>query len=228
MRTRLVEAGSAACPLVRAVRRTRRPGWFYFIQETKLKTLRDASLALALAAGFAASASAGTLTYQGVTFTSSFTDNVLTLEIDAAHRTGDWANATMIGALQLKDVGRFDSVALTAAPGGASNWTLSSSELNANGCAGGAHVGMGLCYSGKHIALTDNMVFQFTFTGGAQDLTSPHVKVNFFDGDGGRKVGSLLSENIAPVPEPQTYAMLFGGLAVMGALARRRKGKRRG
>lgn len=44
------------------------------------------------------------------------------------------------------------------------NWTLSSNELNANGCAG-----------------------------------------------------------VAPVPEPQSYAMLAGGLAVMGVLARRRK-----
>jgi hypothetical protein len=51
------------------------------------------------------------------------------------------------------------------------------------------------------------------------------VKVNFYGDNGGRKVGSLLSENIplAPVPEPQTYAMMLGGLAVMGAVARRRK-----
>jgi hypothetical protein len=28
----------------------------------------------------------------------------------------------------------------------------------------------------------------------------------------------------APVPEPQSWAMLFGGLSVLGALARRRKG----
>jgi hypothetical protein len=42
---------------------------------------------------------------------------------------------------------------------------------------------------------------------------------------GGRKVGSLLSENIplAPVPEPKTYAMMLGGLALLGAMARRRK-----
>ena len=191
-------------------------------------TIRKTLFSVLLAAGAMASAQAGTLEFQGVTFTSSWTDNVLTLEIDAANRTGDWANATTIGALQLKDIGRFDNVTLTAAPGGAANWTLSSNELYANGCGGGAHIGSGLCFSGQHVALSDDMVFKFTFNGGATDFSSPHLKVNFFDGDGGRKVGSLLSENIplAPVPEPQTYAMMLGGLAVMGAMTRRRRTKR--
>jgi hypothetical protein len=188
-------------------------------------TLRNAAVSMLLAAGFAASASAGTLTYQGVTFTSSWTGNVLTLEIDAAHPTGDWAGATTLGALQLKDVGSFDSVSLMAAPGSAIDWTLSSDELNANGCNGGTHLGMGACFSGAHVALADDMVFQFTFAGGATDFSSPHLKVNFFNGDGGDKVGSLLSMNIpaAPVPEPQSWAMLFGGLSVIGAMARRRR-----
>ena len=188
-------------------------------------TIRKTLFSTMLALGAMASAQAGTLEFQGVSFTSSWTDNVLTLEIDAAHRTGDWATATTIGALQLKDIGSFDSVSLSSAPGGAANWTLSSNELNANGCGGGAHVGSGLCFSGQHIALSDDMVFKFTFNGSATDFSSPHLKVNFFDGDGGRKVGSLLSENIplAPVPEPQTYAMMLGGLALLGAMARRRK-----
>jgi hypothetical protein len=188
-------------------------------------TIRKTLLSILLAAGAIASAQAGTLEYQGVSFTSTWTDNVLTLEIDAAHRTGDWAAATTIGALQLKDLGRFDSVSLTSAPGGAANWTLSSSELNANGCGGGAHIGASLCFSGEHVALSDDMVFKFTFNGSATDFSSPHVKVNFFEGDGGRKVGSLLSQNIPlqPVPEPQSYAMMLGGLALMGVVARRRK-----
>jgi hypothetical protein len=73
------------------------------------------------------------------------------------------------------------------------------------------------------------MVFKFTFNGGATDFSSPHVKVNLFNGDGGRKVGSLLSENIPlqPVPEPQTYAMMLGGLGLMGLMATRRKTLRR-
>jgi hypothetical protein len=187
--------------------------------------IRMTLLAALLGAGTIASAQAGTVTFQGVDFTSSWSGNVLTLEVDAANPTGGWAGATSLGALQLKDLGSFDSVTLSAAPGGAANWTLSSNELNANGCGGGAHVGSGLCFSGPHVALSDDMVFKFTFNGGATDLSSPHLKVNLFNGDGGRKVGSLLSENIPlqPVPEPQSYAMMLGGLALLGAMAKRRK-----
>jgi len=41
-----------------------------------------------------------------------------------------------------------------------------------------------------------------------------------FFGAGDRKVGSLLSQAIAPVPEPQTYALMLGGLGLMGFMAR--------
>jgi len=188
-----------------------------------LKTLLcKATAALALAAGVAATAQAGSLTYQGVTFTSTWSGNLLTLEIDAANRTGDWLEASSIGALQLKDLGSFSDVTLVSAPGLATDWTLSSNELNANGCAGGAHAGRSLCFSGEHVALADNMVFQFSFSGGAPDLKAPHLKVNFF-GEGDRKVGSLLSQTIAPVPEPQTYAMMLGGLGLVGWMARRKR-----
>ncbi len=188
-----------------------------------MKTLLcKATAALALFAGVAASSQAGSLTYQGVTFTSTWSGNLLTLEIDAANRTGDWLGASSIGALQLKDLGSFSDVTLVSAPGLATDWTLSSNELNANGCAGGAHAGRSLCFSGERVALADNMVFQFSFSGGAPDLEAPHLKVNFF-GEGERKVGSLLSQSIAPVPEPQTYAMMLGGLGLVGWMARRKR-----
>jgi hypothetical protein len=188
-----------------------------------LKTLlTKATATLALTAGVVLSAQAGSLTYQGVTFTSTWSGNLLTLEIDAANRSGDWANATSIGALQLKDLGTFSDVTLVSAPGAATDWTLSSNELNANGCGGGSHAGSSLCYSGDRVALSDNMVFQFSFAGGAPSLDAPHLKVNFF-GDGDRKVGSLLSQTIAPVPEPETYAMMLGGLGLVGFMARRKR-----
>ncbi|VXC00146.1 PEP-CTERM sorting domain-containing protein [Massilia sp. 9I] len=188
-----------------------------------MKTLlAKATAILALTAGVVASSQAGTLTYQGVTFTSTWSGNLLTLEIDAANRSGDWASASTIGALQLKDLGTFSDVTLVSAPGAATDWTLSSNELNANGCGGGAHVGRSLCYSGDRIALTDDMVFQFSFAGGAPALDAPHLKVNFF-GEGERKVGSLLSQTIAPVPEPGSYAMMLGGLGLVGFMARRKR-----
>lgn len=200
------------------------------IEETELKTFAPKTLfgkamaALALGIGVAASSQAGSLTYQGVTFTSTWTGNLLTLEIDAAGRSGDWLAASSIGALQLKDLGSFADVTLVSAPGLAANWTLSSNELNANGCGGGAHAGRSLCLSGERIALADDMIFQFSFSGGAPDLEAPHLKVNFF-GAGERKVGSLLSQTIAPVPEPQTWAMLLGGLGLVGFMARRKRGQ---
>jgi hypothetical protein len=41
--------------------------------------------------------------------------------------------------------------------------------------------------------------------------------------DGGSYGGNLNVLMAAPVPEPETYAMLLGGLALMGVVARRRK-----
>jgi hypothetical protein len=185
-------------------------------------------------AGACGAANAGVLTFQGVTFTSTASGNTLTLEIDAAHPTGDWATATTIGALELKNVGDFTSVQLLSAPGAAINWKYSSNELTAKGCAGGSQDGSFACFWGRHVALTDDMVFRFEFAGTAFDLDEPTLKVNFFAGNSARKVGSLLSQTIpagevtpppTELPEPASAAMFLGGLALM-RLAQRRKDRR--
>jgi len=36
------------------------------------------------------------------------------------------------------------------------------------------------------------------------------------------KVGSLISQQVSPVPEPETYAMFLAGLGLIGFIARRR------
>lgn len=185
----------------------------------------------ALLAASCATANAGVLTYQGVTFTTTYTGNVLTLEIDAANRSGNWADAATIGALGIKDIGTFSSVQLLQAPGAAFGWTFSGTEMNANGCGNGGQANKTVCYEGTSVALADNMVFQFAFTGGAQDFASPHLKVLFFDSRG-RKEGDLLSQNVppgdnpTPVSEPGTAGMMMGGLALAGLVARRRRNGR--
>jgi hypothetical protein len=197
------------------------------------KTFQRAVLPLLLASACGA-AQAGVLTFQGVTFTSTVTGKTLTLEIDAAHPTGDWAQATTMGALELKNIGAFDGVQLVQAPGAASSWTFSNNELTAKGCAGGGPAHAAACYAGAHVALADDMIFRFAFDGNALDLDQPGLKVNFFIGDGKRKVGSILSQEIpadvVPPPpslisEPRSAAMLLGGLLAMGLVKRRRKDK---
>lgn len=170
--------------------------------------LRKMSLAFAMAVGLG-SAQAGVLTFQDVVFTSSWTGNVLTLEIDAAKRSGNWSGASLLGALSLKDIGSFSSVSMVAAPNGVGAWQLNSKELNAKGCAGGGATksNTALCLSGAPIALTDNMVFSFAFSGGTPELDAPHLKVNFMD-SAQNKVGDLLSQTVKSTPTVPTVPVV--------------------
>ncbi|MGJ7918296.1 PEP-CTERM sorting domain-containing protein [Massilia sp. LXY-6] len=146
-------------------------------------------------------AHAGLLTYQGVSFASSWSNKVLTLEIDAASHTGDWATAKGLDALELDGIGKYTGVSVSSAPGGTASWTTSSSELNAQGCSGGTNgqAGSRLCFFGQQIGLADNMVFSFAFSGDAIQAADPHVKVDFVDANNS-KAGSLLSLTLLASP----------------------------
>jgi hypothetical protein len=233
-----------------------------------MMNVRMVALATLLGA-MAMTARAGVLTQDGVTFTSNWSGNVLTLEIDAANRSGGWSGATGLAALAIKEVGTYSSVSVSAAPGGTTAWKLSSSELKASGCSGTGNgaAGSRMCFYGQQIALADDMVFEFTFNGSGVAPNEPHVKVEFVDATG-NKVGSLLSETLpastatstatstaapsglppaedlptmlpvgtadiaqaaaddstgtASVPEPDSIALLLGGLGLMGLVLRRR------
>lgn len=159
-------------------------------------TLRLTALA-ALLGATTMTAQAGVLTTDGVTFTSSWSGNVLTLEIDAAKHSGGWSGATGLAALAIKEVGTYSSVSVSGAPGGTTAWKLSTSELKASGCSGTSNgaAGSRMCFYGQQIALADDMVFKFTFNGTSVATTEPHVKVEFVDAKG-NKVGSLLSQTL--------------------------------
>ena len=168
-------------------------------------TLRTTALATLL--GLATmNAQAGVLTMDGVTFISSWSGNVLTLEIDAAKRNGGWSTATGLAALAIKNVGTYSSVSVSAAPGGTTAWNVSTSELKASGCSGTGNGATSnrMCFFGNQIALGDDMVFKFTFNGAGVTTTEPHVKVEFVDARG-NKVGSLLSQTL-----PATTTALTG------------------
>ena len=94
------------------------------------RTVRTALLPLLLVTAGAASASV--IPHQGVTFTTTYTGNVLTLTIDAAGRTGDWAGAMAINGLGIKTVGSFSGVKMTGPLD--TSWAFSAEELNAGGC----------------------------------------------------------------------------------------------
>lgn len=249
-------------------------------------TLRLAALA-ALLGATTLTAHAGVLTLDGVTFTSSWSGNVLTLEIDAARHGGGWSGATGLAALAIKGVGTYSSVSVSGGPGGTDAWKLSTSELKASGCSGTSNgaAGSRMCFYGQQIALADDMVFKFTFAGASVATNEPHVKVEFVNAQG-TKVGSLLSQVLpastasttpstptalvtpvipgtldvaspsgmpaglppqedlpstlpvtdpdvvqspagnaaasANVPEPESIALLLGGLGLMGLVLRRR------
>ena len=176
----------------------------------------------ATAASAPASAAADySLLFQGVTFEVAVVDSdsltLTMLNTDAA--TGDWTGITNLNAFQLKGVGSFSSVTAT----GPGSFVNVDSELNAGGCSGGSGGDLHLCFSGL-TAVAPSLSWTIDVTGGSWNIDSagPHLKVRFGN-DAGGKVGSLLSMDIPPVPEPETYAMMLAGLGALGMVARRRR-----
>jgi hypothetical protein len=178
-------------------------------------------IAAAAALVLAGSASANTLTFQGVTFTTTALDgDTLRLEIDDALTggTGNWADINYLNAFELKNIGNVTGATLAG-------WTASvDSGLSANaGCTTGGTPGACFTHTGGALALTDHMVFDIDFTGTGLTFAAPSLKVQFFQNQiQDKATGDLLSQTI-PIPEPSTYALMLGGLGLIGFMARRRR-----
>jgi len=179
------------------------------------------SAAIAAAAFAAVPASANTLTYQGVTFETMAVDgDTLRLSIlNATNATGDWTGINYLKAFEIKDIGNVTGATLAG-------WSVSvDNGLAAFGCTTGGTPGA--CFtSSPPASLTNNLVYTIDFTGTNLDFSAPHLKVMFLTGiNDTQKTGDLLSQTIpmAPIPEPETYALMMAGLGAMGFVARRRK-----
>ena len=193
-------------------------------------------------------AATNSLTFQGVTFETTVLDSdTLGFSILGADTlaSGDWTGINYLWAFEIKNIGNVTSAIIS--PG---NLTPVDNALSAKGCESGGTTGS--CFeAATPIALTDNMSWTIDFVGTGLNLygvdagidptkldfgvIGPHVKVNFLsdlvqDVCSGNpttctydKTGDLLSLNLAPVPEPEIYAMMAAGLGLMGFVARRRQ-----
>ena len=164
----------------------------------------------------------------GVDFYSSWISaNTLRIEIDALNPIGGWAGAVNIDSIAINAPDAWswlNTSDITLSGPGTFGGAMNGTGLNASGCQGLTLGANHPCWSGL-AALTDDMYFDFTFSGGAviTDYTdNPHLKVRFVDANGG-KVGSLLSADLpSKVAEPSSIALLCVGVAGL-VLARRKQ-----
>lgn len=178
--------------------------------------MKKALLAV-LAIIFATSgASANSLTFQNVTFsTADLGGGELQLTItNALNANGNWAGIKYLESFQLSNVGTFTTATVagfTTDPGGLSNGS-------SNGCNGN---GSGVCFFGTSspLTLTNNVVLDIFFSGGTTNFSLPHLKVDFWaNNPQTQSTGDLLSQDIgsgvSATPLPASWTMMLSVLAL--------------
>ena len=188
----------------------------------KIRAISSAVFAALSLAALPAVAVSNSLTFQDVTFNTSAVGNTLTLNIaDATNASGDWFGVGYLSAFEIKNIGTVTSAIITGPGSFAANLTngLAAKSIGCN--TGG---GDGVCFAAMPEPLTSSMTWNILFTGNNLNFDLPHLKVQFLTAATDSKPkGSLLSKDIPPVPEPETYAMMLAGMGLVGAIARRRR-----
>ena len=73
------------------------------------------------------------------------------------------------------------------------------------------------------VAFTQTGVDRWSLAGTILPAAGPLVLTVMGNAGSGGSYAGVLNVTLAPVPEPETYAMLLGGLGLLGVMARRRK-----
>jgi PEP-CTERM motif-containing protein len=211
-----------------------------------IKSLLAASaVALALVAPVAQ----GSATFQGVTFTFTQID-ADTLQFEMSGTTplgGDWSTAAFLGAFDLKDLGldfsKGGATATLTGPGGpvtGLNSQLSAKNFDCSAVAGKGEKGS-VCFDFSpdlSLGASFDFIWMIDFSAPLSIAAAgPHLQVVFTETDGGGKVGSLYSQNVAlsssgpsssgpsssgpALPEPGTLALLGAALASLAVFRRR-------
>jgi hypothetical protein len=187
--------------------------------------------------------------FQGVTFdvtqtsSTAFSFDIL----GATSATGDWTGINFLSSFSFKGLGiDFNSASVSATayyhPSGptidGTNSQLSASNLDCSSSTGQTDI---VCfYANPYIALTSSMLFDISITGGTLNFasTGPHLQIAFTTTQGGRKTGSLYSEDLPStsssssggggassggnIPEPATLALVGLGFLAVAAMGGRR------
>jgi hypothetical protein len=213
-----------------------------------------AASAVAIAAAAAMPVAHASATFQGLTFTFLQADsNTLTFEIQGTP-SGDWTGVQFLGAFDIKFSGLDASTDPGTANGpGATNLLGLDSQLSASNldCSKATGENGTSCFDiNPDVALGATPIdffYTIDFVNNITiDSTGVHLQIAFMNTEGGDKVGSLYSQDVAlgssssssssssggnessssGIPEPGTSGLALLGLGLLGASLATRKARR--
>jgi PEP-CTERM motif-containing protein len=161
---------------------------------------------------------------------------LLTVDTSGFSPSGTPTPPFYIDQVAIKVSSGVTSASLLSAPGGLALWTTVLGWLNAGGCNGSGsgfdcvNSGANGAYNVVPSSSTYSWLFDLHMDSGTSlnfSTLGSSVKGRFVNSDG-NKIGDLVSEGVTltvttPVPEPEIYAMMGLGLALLGWVGRRKR-----